>query len=145
MKHLLLLATILGFSFTAPAQTTHPRTTRKTVIHHAGTRVKAKTTRSTKTEVYYCDSGNTVKYHATAGCRGLSRCGASVVPISLAVGSAVDGALQVVLLRQTLPHTRNGHGGRYPLFKRMVASPFILIEKNGQRTLINSTQIAEVV
>lgn len=33
--------------------------------------------------VYYCASGNTVKYHRSSGCRGLSRCGASIDPISL--------------------------------------------------------------
>lgn len=34
--------------------------------------------------VYMCNSGNVVKYHATSGCRGLNRCGASVVRISKA-------------------------------------------------------------
>lgn len=32
--------------------------------------------------VYYCASGNTVKYHASLGCRGLTRCGGPVVKIS---------------------------------------------------------------
>ncbi|MBJ6141795.1 hypothetical protein [Hymenobacter sp. BT559] len=45
-------------------------------------KVVVKTKRSAGPMVYYCDSGNTVKYHATSGCRGLSRCGASIVPIS---------------------------------------------------------------
>ena len=43
--------------------------------------VKAK--RSTSPMVYYCNSGNVFKYHASPTCRGLSRCGASVVPMSL--------------------------------------------------------------
>ncbi len=33
--------------------------------------------------VYYCNSGNTVKYHASPTCRGLHNCGASVVKMSL--------------------------------------------------------------
>jgi hypothetical protein len=32
---------------------------------------------------YYCNSGNTVKYHASPGCRGLNRCSASVVKMNL--------------------------------------------------------------
>lgn len=32
--------------------------------------------------VYYCASGNTVKYHASPDCRGLNRCGSAVVKIS---------------------------------------------------------------
>ncbi|GAB3858059.1 hypothetical protein GCM10028822_32750 [Hymenobacter terrigena] len=84
MKHLLLQAALLACSFAAPAQTHHPRTTHKTVAHHAAAKVKVKTKHATGPTVYYCDSGNTVKYHASPGCRGLARCGASVVPISLA-------------------------------------------------------------
>lgn len=52
----------------------HRPTARKVVV---------KTKRSTGPMVYYCASGNTVKYHATSGCRGLARCGASILPISL--------------------------------------------------------------
>lgn len=33
--------------------------------------------------VYYCASGNTVRYYRSAGCRGLSRCGAAIDPIPL--------------------------------------------------------------
>lgn len=46
-------------------------------------KVVVKTKRSTGPMVYYCNSGNVVKYHASSNCRGLSRCGASVVPMSL--------------------------------------------------------------
>ena len=86
MKHLLLQAALLVLSFTAPAQTTHPRTTHKAVTHHAAAKVKVKTktTPAAGPPVYYCNSGNTVKYHASPDCRGLARCGASVVPMSLA-------------------------------------------------------------
>jgi len=85
MKHLLLLAACFGLAFTAPAQTTHPRTTHKTVTHHAAAKVKTKTKHvATGPTVYYCNSGNTVKYHASPRCRGLARCGASVVSMSLA-------------------------------------------------------------
>jgi len=86
MKHLLLQAALLALSFTAPAQTTHPRTTHKTVTHHAAAKVKVKTKARLNSgpKVYYCNSGNTVKYHATPGCRGLARCNAAVVSIGLA-------------------------------------------------------------
>lgn len=84
MKHLLLQVALLALSFAAPAQTTHPRTTHKTVTHHAGAKVKVKTKHATGPQVYYCNSGNTVKYHASPDCRGLARCGAAVVSISLA-------------------------------------------------------------
>ncbi|MBO2010857.1 hypothetical protein [Hymenobacter negativus] len=85
MKHLLLQVALLALSLTAPAQTTHPRTTHKTVTHHAAAKVKTKTKHvAAGAVVYYCNSGNTVKYHASAGCRGLARCGASVVSMSLA-------------------------------------------------------------
>ena len=43
MKHLLLQAALLVLSFTAPAQTTLPRTTHKAVTHHAAAKVKVKT------------------------------------------------------------------------------------------------------
>jgi hypothetical protein len=33
---------------------------------------------------YYCASGNTVKYHSSATCRGLSRCQANIQKMSLA-------------------------------------------------------------
>ncbi|MVN78950.1 hypothetical protein GO988_21685 [Hymenobacter sp. HMF4947] len=46
-------------------------------------KVVVKVKRSTGPTVYYCASGNTVKYHASSGCRGLARCGASIEPISL--------------------------------------------------------------
>jgi hypothetical protein len=58
----------------ARTTSTHATVTKKKVVA-----VK----RSTGPTVYYCASGNTVKYHASSGCRGLSRCGASVDPISL--------------------------------------------------------------
>jgi hypothetical protein len=32
---------------------------------------------------YYCASGNTVKYHSSPDCRGLSRCGASIESLPL--------------------------------------------------------------
>lgn len=32
---------------------------------------------------YYCASGNTVKYHSYPDCRGLNRCGASIVSLPL--------------------------------------------------------------
>ena len=86
MKHLLLQAALLALSFTVPAQTTHPRTTHKTVTHHAAAKVKVKTkTRAAAgPKVYYCASGNTVKYHASPTCRGLARCNAAVVLMALA-------------------------------------------------------------
>ncbi|GAB3730749.1 hypothetical protein GCM10027594_12780 [Hymenobacter agri] len=84
MKHLLLQVALLACALSAPAQTTHPRTTHKTVTHHAAAKVKVKTKRAAGPLVYYCDSGNTVKYHASSGCRGLSRCGAAVVSMPLA-------------------------------------------------------------
>jgi hypothetical protein len=89
MKHLLLQAALLAFSFTTLAQAIHPRTTHravthKTVSHHARAKVKVKTKYAAGPVVYYCNSGNTVKYHAEPNCRGLSRCGASVVSMSLA-------------------------------------------------------------
>jgi len=37
--------------------------------------------------VYYCNSGNVVKYHRSANCRGLNRCKAAIEPISLAEAS----------------------------------------------------------
>lgn len=43
----------------------------------------AVTTKGKSGSVYYCASGNTVKYHRSSGCRGLSRCGASIDPIPL--------------------------------------------------------------
>jgi hypothetical protein len=58
----------------ARTTSTHATVTKKKVVA-----VK----HSTGPTVYYCASGNTVKYHASSGCRGLARCGASVDPISL--------------------------------------------------------------
>ena len=84
MKHLLLQAALLEVIFTAPSQATHPRTTHKAVTHHAAAKVKVKTKTAAGTQVYYCNSGHTVKCHASPDCRGLARCGASVVSISLA-------------------------------------------------------------
>ena len=49
----------------------------------AARKVVVKAKRSTGPTVYYCASGNRVKYHATSGCRGLARCGASILPMSL--------------------------------------------------------------
>ncbi|MFC6225627.1 hypothetical protein ACFP2F_20440 [Hymenobacter artigasi] len=84
MKHLLLQAVFLALFFPAPAQTIHSRTTRKTVTHSAAAKAKVKTKYATGPTVYYCASGNTVKYHASPGCRGLARCGATVQPLRLA-------------------------------------------------------------
>ncbi|MBF9223010.1 hypothetical protein [Hymenobacter ruricola] len=100
MKYLLLLAAFLSLPLYPSAQSTHPRTTHKKVVHHAGAKVKAKTKAkakaSTGPKVYYCNSGNTVKYHATPGCRGLARCGRGAhLP---GVGPTTDGPVQVVLL-----------------------------------------------
>ncbi|MDF7813639.1 hypothetical protein [Hymenobacter sp. YC55] len=48
--------------------------------------------RVTGASVYMCNSGNTVKYHATPDCRGLNRCNASVVKISKAEAmQSMDG------------------------------------------------------
>ncbi|MBO2008791.1 hypothetical protein [Hymenobacter negativus] len=69
MRHLLLQVALLALSLTAPAQTTHPRTTYKTVSHHALSKVKTKHVAAGPV-VYYCNSGNTVKYHASAGWPG---------------------------------------------------------------------------
>lgn len=35
------------------------------------------------TYAYYCASGNTVKYHSSATCRGLNRCSAEVKKLTL--------------------------------------------------------------
>jgi hypothetical protein len=40
--------------------------------------------KATGAVVYMCDSGNSVKYHASPTCRGLNRCGATIVKISKA-------------------------------------------------------------
>ena len=37
---------------------------------------------------YYCASGNTVKYHSSASCRGLNRCSATVKPMALSEAQA---------------------------------------------------------
>jgi hypothetical protein len=39
--------------------------------------------RTTVSLAYYCASGNTVKYHSSPDCRGLSRCSASIVSLPL--------------------------------------------------------------
>ena|GEM_PF-5334210 len=68
---------------------THPATghsrsaTAKTAGHRPGTKVQAKAPRAAEPTVYYCASGNTVKYHAAPDCRGLSRCGATVTATTL--------------------------------------------------------------
>jgi|GEM_PF-5805679 len=36
-----------------------------------------------KEQAYYCASGNVVKYHSSATCRGLNRCSARVEPLAL--------------------------------------------------------------
>jgi hypothetical protein len=61
----------------------YPRATHKTVIHHAGTKVKVKAKHATGPVVHHCNSGNTVKYHASPDCRSLAHCGVSVVPMAL--------------------------------------------------------------
>lgn len=57
--------------------------TAKTAGHRPGTRVQAKAPRAPEPAVYYCASGNTVKYHAAPDCRGLSRCSATVTATTL--------------------------------------------------------------
>jgi len=41
------------------------------------------TGRPAASQAYYCASGNTVKYHSSATCRGLNRCSATVKPLAL--------------------------------------------------------------
>lgn len=62
MKHLLLQVALLVLCFSASAQTS--RTTRKAVTHQAWAKAKVNTKArpATGPQVYYCNSGNTVKY-----------------------------------------------------------------------------------
>ena len=39
-------------------------------------------------QAYYCASGNVVKYHSSATCRGLNRCSAVVKPLALSEAQA---------------------------------------------------------
>ncbi len=43
----------------------------------------ARPSKSTGPSAYFCTSGNTVKYHSSSTCQGLTRCGASISRISL--------------------------------------------------------------
>jgi uncharacterized protein YgiM (DUF1202 family) len=45
--------------------------------------------------VYVCDSGNTVKYHASSSCRGLNRCRAAVVKYPYSEASAKHDPCQI--------------------------------------------------
>jgi hypothetical protein len=83
MNLLLRQVALFACSFTAPAQTTHPRTSHKKVVHQATTKVKAKHVATSPT-VYNCSIGTTVKYRVSPGCLALARCRAAVVPIPLA-------------------------------------------------------------
>jgi uncharacterized protein YgiM (DUF1202 family) len=60
---------------------------------------KAKSTsgkpKSKGATVYFCNSGNTVKYHSSSSCRGLNRCSASVNPISLKEAQASMDACKI--------------------------------------------------
>jgi hypothetical protein len=61
------------------------------VVHKKPT-VTSPVRKPTGSVVYMCDSGNTVKYHASPTCRGLSRCNATVVKISKAEATqTMDG------------------------------------------------------
>ncbi|MBF9224266.1 hypothetical protein [Hymenobacter ruricola] len=83
MNRLLLHVALLALPFAATVQATHPCTTHKTVNHHVGAKAKVKTKHASGRTVYYCAIGNTVKYYASPGCRGLSRCGAVLEKMSL--------------------------------------------------------------
>ena len=43
---------------------------------------------ATTAQAYYCASGNVVKYHSSATCRGLNRCSAAVKPMALSEAQA---------------------------------------------------------
>jgi hypothetical protein len=83
----------LARSMRAAAATTAPRTSsptsRPAVARRPATAARPAVARPAPRPagggvVYMCDSGNRVKYHASPGCRGLNRCGASVVRLSKA-------------------------------------------------------------
>ena len=69
-----LLPYLLLLSSAALAQTPAPRP------HPAP---RPATAPAPQEQAYYCASGNVVKYHASASCRGLNRCSAAVKPIAL--------------------------------------------------------------
>jgi hypothetical protein len=73
MRRLLLLSTA------ALAQQPAHRTSR----YHRATPYHATAPAAGKELAYYCASGNTVKYHSSATCRGLNRCSAAVKPLAL--------------------------------------------------------------
>jgi hypothetical protein len=74
MRQLLFLLLLLS----SPAQAQQPAHRAK---HHT-------TARPAISKAYYCASGNTVKYHASATCRGLNRCSATVKPLALSEAQA---------------------------------------------------------
>lgn len=73
MRHF-LLSYLLLLSTAALAQQPAHR-------HH---QAAGPTTATGQALAYYCASGNTVKYHSSATCRGLNRCSATVKPLTLA-------------------------------------------------------------
>lgn len=79
MRHLLLL---LLLSTSALAQQARPNT----APHKATSTAKPKP--AATPAAYYCASGNTVKYHASPSCRGLTRCSASVEKLALSDAQA---------------------------------------------------------
>ena len=79
----LLLPYLLLISGVALAQApAHHARSHRAVATHA-----ARPTASREL-AYYCDSGNTVKYHSDPNCRGLNRCSASVVSMPLSKAEA---------------------------------------------------------
>ena len=40
-------------------------------------------TESTATMVYICTGGNSIRYHKTSGCKGLSNCSGDIIKISI--------------------------------------------------------------
>ena len=78
MRHLLL--SLLLLSSVAQAQRPAPYS------HRAKPRLAAQA--AVVSQAYYCASGNTVKYHSSATCRGLNRCSATVKPLALSQAQA---------------------------------------------------------
>jgi hypothetical protein len=56
--------------------------------YHRATPYHAAAPTAGKEQAYYCASGNTVKYHSSATCRGLNRCLATVKPLALSEAQA---------------------------------------------------------
>lgn len=86
----LLLPCLLLLSTAAQAQ--HP-------AHHTGRYHRATPYHATapagQALAYYCASGNTVKYHSLATCRGLNRCSAQVKPMALSEAQAQMDACKI--------------------------------------------------